>query len=375
MKRFLPLLLVLLLLLSACAPAQGPVENPVDPPNSDSSQNSENNDPNPNPNPDPDPEPDPEPVLNYVHPLTGEKLETPYLGRPVAVMLNNIKQAMPQHGVSQADILYEVLAEGGITRCMGIFSDISAVEKVGSIRSARKYYVQLAQGYNALYVHFGGSPEALNYLKSIKWHEMDGMKGDKCFVQDKDRLKNGYSSEHTWFAVGSGILDYATRLNFTTSYEQEKTYGMTFSETLLVGQPVNKVKVYFNWGSTPSGKATTLTYDESTKNYFAFQSGGNHGSGSDYIDGNTRETISFRNVLVLRAPTSIQSDGKLLTVETTGSGTGYFACNGQMLPIKWSRASVNEPFSFTLENGNPLTFATGKTYIAVVPTAAAVTFE
>lgn len=370
MKRILPLLLVLILLLSACAPAQEP-QTPGDTPNPDSSLDSGNNDPEP----EPEPEPDPEPVLNYVHPLTGEKLETPYLGRPVAVMLNNIKQAMPQHGVSQADILYEVLAEGGITRCMGIFSDISAVEKVGSIRSARLYYVQLAQGYNALYVHFGGSDEALTYLKSIKWHEMDGMKGDKCFVQDKDRLKKGYSSEHTWFAVGSGILDYASRLGFTTSYEQEKTYGMTFGETLLVGQAVNKVKVYFNWGSTPSGKATTLTYDETTKNYYAFQSGGNHGNGSDYIDGNTNETISFRNVVVLRASSSVQSNGKLLTVETTGTGTGYYACNGQMLPIKWSRASVNEPFSFTLENGNPLTFAVGKTYIAVVPTAAAVVFE
>ncbi len=371
MKRILPFLLILVMLLSACAPAQetpAPEENP---PASDvgGEQGGEET-------PDPEPEPDPEPVLPYQNPLNGTALAEPYLGRPVAVMLNNIKAAMPQHGVSAADIVYEVLAEGGVTRCMGIYSDVSNVGSIGSIRSARKYYVQLAQGYNALYLHFGGSDEALSYMRSIGMDDIDGGNGGSCFFQDQSRINAGYAGHHCWFATGSKILPYAQSLNRQISYEEEKSYGMAFDDSLVhVGTAVNKVSVHFNWSSNPDGKSTTLTYDEATKTYFAFQAGNTHGSGSAYMDGNTGKQVAFRNVLVLRAPSSIQSGSTLVTVETVGSGTGYYLCNGQMMPIKWSRASATDPFTYTFENGIPVTFGVGTTYIGIVPTAAAVIFE
>ena len=78
--------------------------------------------------------------------------------RPVAVMLNNLKAAQPQLGVSQADIIYEVPAEGGITRMLGVFQTLEGVGDLGSIRSARPYYLELALGHDALFVHAGGSP-------------------------------------------------------------------------------------------------------------------------------------------------------------------------------------------------------------------------
>lgn len=312
------------------------------------------------------------PSMLYANPLTGEPMEEPSTQRPIAVMLNNIKAAMPQHGVSQADILYEVLAEGGITRCMGIFSDISDVEKLGSIRSARKYYIDIALGYGAAYVHAGGSDEALNYLKTLKNIDLDGSLSGTHFYRDQNRLNAGYASEHTLFTSGEKVLDFAAKQNVTTTADKEKSYGMTFDDgKVIVGEAAKKVTVYFNQGGKPGSytKSTALTYDEETKTYFAQQHGG------DYIDGNTKETISFRNIVVVRAGTSLQSNGKLLTVNTTGSGTGYFACNGQLVPINWSRQSVNEPFTFTLENGNPITFGVGSTYIAVVPTNATVSYE
>ena len=91
------------------------------------------------------------PVLPYTAPLTGEPLAQPQLQRPIAV----------------------VLVEGGITRCMGIYGDISDVEKIGSIRSARKYYVELAQGYDAAYVHAGSSAEASNYLAGLRGMDLN----------------------------------------------------------------------------------------------------------------------------------------------------------------------------------------------------------
>ena len=80
-------------------------------------------------------------------------------------------------------------------------------------------------------------------------------------------------------------------------------------------------------------------------------------------------------LIALYAPTSLQSDQYLLTVDTTGTGTGYFACNGQIVEINWSRATVNDPFTFTLTNGNPVTFGVGATYIGVIPTGATVDWE
>ena len=296
----------------------------------------------------------------------------PYTGRPAAVMLNNHRQAMPQFGVSQADILYEVLAEGGITRCMGIFSDISSVERLCSIRSARKYYVDILRGYDAWYIHAGGSPEADAYMKNIGLNHVDGTNADwDYFKRDKDRLNAGYSSEHTLYTTGQWAVSGAAKKGFDLTRENAD-YGMTFHDkAVIAGQSAEKLTVYFNMGGKPGTytKSTAFTYDGDTKLYSAAQHGG------AYVDASTGKAVTFRNILVLRMATSVQSDGQLLTINTTGSGSGYFICNGQLVPIKWSRSSVTQPFTYTLENGTPITFGVGSTYIGVVPTNATIVFE
>ena len=314
---------------------------------------------------------DPNTPVVYRNPLNGMIVEEPWLNRPVAVMLNNIKAAMPQHGVSQADILYEILAEGGITRCMGIYSDISQVEKLGSIRSARKYFIFLAQGYGASYVHAAGGSIERNLLAGKKDMDLDVSKTSKYVYRDQDRLNAGYSLEHTLFTSGENLLAFAEKQNVATMLKKPANSNMQFAEqSNISGQAVNKATVYFHMGGTPSSgtKSTALTYHAEDGKYYAAQHGG------DYIDGNTGETISFNNVLVLKATTSFLTEKKL-SIKTTGEGTGYFLSGGQMVPIHWSRPSVSKPFTFTLENGEPVVFAEGSTYIAVIPTDATVTFE
>ena len=110
---------------------------------------------------------EPEPALPYVNPLTGEGCARDIAQkRPVAVMLNNLKKALPQLGVSQADIIYEAPAEGGITRMLAVFQSVEEVGNIGSVRSARDYYVSLAMGHDALYLHAGGSPGAYAAIKN-----------------------------------------------------------------------------------------------------------------------------------------------------------------------------------------------------------------
>ena len=138
-KRCLALLLALLC-LTGCGKKEEPAPAP---------------DPEPTPVEDPVPQPEPDPAPAGpagVNPLTGLPMEPEYeQNRPVAVMLNNLKKAQPQLGVSLADIIYEVPAEGGITRMLGVYQTLEGVGNLGSIRSARPYYIELALGHDALF--------------------------------------------------------------------------------------------------------------------------------------------------------------------------------------------------------------------------------
>ena len=143
MKRAsLAALAALLLLLPACgAPEPEPTPTPT-----------------PTPVATPTPEPTPTPYNGPVSPLSGLPMGEEWVNRrPVAVMLNNLKEALPQLGQSSADIIYEVPAEGGITRMLGVYQSLDGVGTIGSIRSARPYYLELALGHDAIFLHAGAA--------------------------------------------------------------------------------------------------------------------------------------------------------------------------------------------------------------------------
>lgn len=309
------------------------------------------------------------PEPQYVNPLNGEKIYEPYTLKPVAVMLNNVKKAQPQHGVTDADILFEMPSEGGSTRCMGIFSDITDIPRVGSIRSARLYFVQVMQGFNALYVHAGGSAEATAYMKDLGMKTINGV-SSTAFYRDQDRLDKGYSKEHTLFINSDKIMEEAAKKKINMDTGKEVSYGFQFAEEVaLEGETANVISVYFSGRGKANGKLTKLTYNEDEKAYFAYQHGG------DYMDGENDKVVSFRNIIVLKTSISLQEDQEHLTIVTVGSGKGHFACDGKIVPIKWSRKNVNSPFVFTYEDGTPITLGEGKTYIPIVYNKSLVDWE
>lgn len=319
---------------------------------------------------------EPEPTAPYVHPLTGEPAYEQMTARPFAVSLNNYESGMPLHGVSEADILYEALTEGGWTRCMGIFSDLASVNTLGSIRSARRHFVDLAISYDAVYVHFGrstGNVGAEEYMKETGWNHIDGIDKDYAyFYESKDRINNGYDWDACHFLVGQRAIACAQQHGFALSRETPYDFGLKFDEeNPITGDTANKLTVWFNESGKPNKwhKYTRFTYDEASKTYQSYQ------YGKDNIDGNTGEIISFRNVLALHTPTKKNTTSNHVIITLVGKGTGYFACNGQVIPIKWSRDSVYDPFTYTLEDGTPLTLGVGKTYIGIIPTKATVEWE
>ena len=359
MKRTIILILTAAMLLSlfACTRRSGEPEEETE----DELAGEVHSEPTPEPTPTPEATPEPESPSNF---LTGEKLDEPDSTRPFAVMINNIINAQPQCGVGDADIVYEVLAEGGITRMMAIFSHIEDAGVLGSIRSIRPYYIDIALAYGAISVHSGASYDGFSYLAELGMDDIDGGTTeytDEAFYRDQARMSKGY--EHSLFTTGSGLLTCAEKLGYTLEVPEDYSSGLHFSDaedaSPAGGESAAQIDIRF---SSVNNKTTKLTYHEDTGLYTAVQHGG------DYVDGNTGQALTFTNVLVLSAETVVLDNEGRLSVELTGRGGGYYVCGGKYCEIEWSRAGGSSPFVYTLSDGAPLEMGVGKTYIAVVPT-------
>lgn len=321
------------------------------------------------PVPEPVEEPEPEPVYPYTNPLTGEgRMEDISGKRPIAVMFNNLEKALPQLGVGQADVIYEIVAEGGITRMMGLFQDIQGVGDLGSIRSARDYYVNLAYGHDAIYVHAGGSPQAYEAIKGWGVSAIDFVNGP-CGVdswRDANRRANaGY--EHSLLTSSTNLVEQMPSW-FRQEHKEGYQVGWTFDEQMPAGgETAAELTVPFS-----TYKTGYFTYQEADGQYAISQ----HINGNDhtYVDGNTDEPVLVSNVLVLYTDISViagDSAGRM-SVRTTGSGDGLLLRDGQLYPITWQRDSKSSCYRFLGETGEEIALKPGSSYINVVKTSAQV---
>jgi hypothetical protein len=291
--------------------------------------------------------------------------------RPAAVMLNDLKAAQPQLGVSQADIIYEVPAEGGITRMLAVFQSLKDVGNLGSIRSVRPYYLELALGHDALLVHAGGSPEAYADISSWGVDNLDGVNGGSdagIFWRDAQRRKTaGY--EHSMLTSGDKILGYLAEGHFRTEHDSGYTAHQAFAEdgTPQSGTAATHISVKYSYYKT-----AVFDYDASSGKYLVGQFGG------AYLDGDTGRQVGVTNVLILETSIGVipgDTAGRL-SVKLTGEGEGTFFCGGKSIPIRWSKYSRNAPFVYTLENGTPLMLGRGTSYVCILsPKSSTVTVK
>lgn len=354
-QRILALFAASMLLLTACGESGGEVQFPTEtPPANTSSQ--------PTPGSTPSPVPTPGEPEGPVNPLTGLPMDEEQINdRPIAVMLNNLKQAMPQLGVSQADIIYEVLAEGGITRMLGLYQSVEDVGLIGSVRSARTYYLELALGHDAIYLHAGGSPDAYNKIKAWNVTALDCVNGPyegSLFWRDANRIKNN-GKVHSVVTSGETILKLFPTYSFRQEHEDGYVYEMLFAPdgTPAGGQQAETIQVPFS-----SYKTGVFTYDPDSGMYLVEE------YGSAYIDGNTGEQVGVTNVLVLQTACRLipGDDAGRITVDLTG-GEGWFACGGKIIPICWSKDDVNSQLVYTTQSGEPLTLGAGTSYVNIIP--------
>lgn len=297
-----------------------------------------------------------------LNPLTGLELKSGKIDvRPIAIMINNIKTAQPLIGISKSDIMYEALVEGGITRIMAVFQDPKEVEAIGSVRSARPYYIDLANGHDAIYMHIGGSSEADQIMKSGTIDHFNLSSYDGMFWRDSNRKsKLGY--EHSALTSGQRLIDGVLRNKTRYTLNKEKVIFQTFSDQsqVLSGKEAKKLTVKFS-----NYKTTIFDYSEDKKSYLVSQFD-NKQFDDKYNCQNDRE-----NVIILKAKVFDINAKGLKGIELT-NGSGKYMSNGKVIDINWEKSSKDASFKFSTTNNDLLNLLPGKIYTCIVPINASV---
>lgn len=294
-----------------------------------------------------------------LNPLTGESgFNKDKVGKkPVAVMVNNIKIAQSvQTGVGDADMVFETLAEGGITRLMAVYADISKANQIGSIRSARISYAQLAAGLDAYYVHCGADNKycSPSYRKSIGVESLDLASNAGSIGK---RISNGLAYEHTLFTFGDLIEKFIKDKDNDIKDSAKNVYQFNDED---------KPQKFEN-----SAKNIAIKYSDEQTTYMRYNSQDNKyirgNSSSNLLDAKTGEKEKFKNVLVLFTDVHSLADGYHMKSEL-GSGEGYYFSEGSYKTIKWSKNGESKPLKFFETDGSDLKLNAGKSYICITDT-------
>lgn len=300
-----------------------------------------------------------------INPLTGESgfNEKAVGKRPVAVMVSNVKAALPQYGVDEADIIYELPVEGGITRLMAVYADYTNVPDVCSVRSCRYYYPILAYGMDAIYCHWGTDKtialDTLNYLDIDRFDGNDGSLGyGTVFVRDEYR-EQYYDTEHTGCLKGSELADAIEEMDYRTEINETNENGafrFNSPDSPNVPEGENCLTAELNFSTE---YYSTFEYDEENGVYLKYH------SGSPHNDGVTGNQLSFTNVFVLETYVSTRDDGKLMDVGLD-SGSGWYISMGKAQPVTWSKYSDSDPVKVYDESGEEISVNAGKSYIGFI---------
>lgn len=306
-------------------------------------------------------------VIEYfVNPLTGLKnlTEEQTNLRPVAVSVNNAVESV-QTSLTNADIVYETEVEGGTTRLLAIFKDVSLAGQIGPVRSARVVFNDLAWGHDALFLHCGLDPRycaaRFNELKSDHMDINTGLAAKYGF-----RESNGFAYEHTMYTSGAKIKQGMTDLEKRSTTEVNSWLNFhpepETTEPVVASTTAQSVRVVFN-----GGYADSFKYNEDVGVYQRLRNGNFH------MDYKTGARVSFKNIFVLKTTIRDYPDGVHREVLLNG-GTGYYISNGKYEEIKWSKGDYNKPLVITKPDGSAFTANAGNSWICIVRSSARTEF-
>lgn len=304
----------------------------------------------------------------HTNPLTGEVLDAPLENRIIAVTICNLAEAIPHRGVTQADMYFEMFVNHSIIRGLALYTDIASVESIGSIRSTRPIFTDIAGHYDAFVAHAGGSTQALVDQKNSGIDNMNVDTSDQTeySYRDKERSKT-LPWENCLFAKGEGLLKTIEEKGFRTTQDPKKTYGLSFTEDGTPdGETASSVTISFKYKN--SFKDTIMVYDETLGGYVYNQ------YGQEMTDADTGEKEVFENVIVVFSEDKLDEIGYHIFDFLSG-GDGYYACGGKLIPIKWSCEGEDQPLTFQTLDGGPLQLGVGSTYVGLAALGSVVNWE
>ena len=302
--------------------------------------------------------------------LTGEwKDEEVVTRRPIAVMIPNNAQAMPQYGLSSASIIYEAPVEGRITRLMGIFEDFDELDHIGPVRSSRDYFVYTAMGYQAIYCNWGlAVPYVADLINSDAVQNISaGVEGieqpaDEAFGRIS---RPGYATEFTGYLFIDGLMEAVDRLSYDWEYDEEFVPQLTFAaDGVRAEYPEPQEVTVIRPGGTEENSGgygaynPWFEYNSEDHLYYRFQ------DGEAQIDERTGEQLAVSNVILQYCHGEVRDSHDYLAFGVHGVGTALVFTDGKVIPASWSRMEGDGvPPKFYDADGNEIVFNQGKTWI------------
>ncbi len=300
--------------------------------------------------------------------------------RPLGVMIENHIDARPQSGLSSADIVFEAVAEGGITRFLSIFYCQDA-SYIGPIRSARIYFIKLLQGFgkNPLYAHVGGAntpgpADALGYIRDIGWSSYNDLNQFSVpfpyFWRDYERLPNR-ATEHTVYSSTEKLWRYAKEKRGLTEKDEDGVlWNENFShwsfkddEKIENRGTVSKIDFGF-WDNLASDFAVVWNYDKNTNTYQR------ENGGKPHLDKNTGKPIRAKNIIIMFSQESPANDGYPgghLLYKVVGSGDVLVFQDGKVIEGSWQKSDEESMLKFYNKNGQEISIVRGPIWIEILP--------
>jgi len=276
--------------------------------------------------------------------------ESPFGSRPLSIMIENSEGGRPQSGLDKANIVYEVLAEGGITRFLAIYYDQEA-EEVGPIRSARPYFVSKSLEHQAIYIHVGGSEEAYNFIKEENIDDINEFVDFQPFWRSTDR-----KPPYNLYTSTTKLRKEANKLGYIEMIKKQEYQFETDRDEKLTGRESDSILIPYNSIYTVSYK-----YQPESMKYIRFINGEPH------IDAKTKKQLAVDNIIIQFAETKIIDQEGRLAVDFVGKGTGLLFFKGNSTEITWEKSDLRARTLFLDKEGNRIALTPGNVWIQIVP--------
>ena len=304
-------------------------------------------------------------VVNEVENQEPEKQVEIFNGneRPIAVMIDNHKGALPQGGLNNAYMVYEIIVEGGESRLMALFKG-KDLEKIGPVRSARHYFLDYALENDAIYVHFGWSPQAESDISDLGVNNINGIfESETSFWRTRDK-----SAPHNVATSTEKILEIAETKGYRQTSTKESVLNYVTEEVNLEnGIIANTVEIPYS-----ESNEARYEYNPETQRYQRFS------KGIEETDWTTGENVTTKNIIITFARNTTLNDGEnkgRQTLHNVGELEGFYITNGKAIQITCEKSTRSAQTVYKDLEGNEIEVNDGNTYVQICPINADVTIQ